>query len=54
MGQQQSKGELLYQQVSYGNSEGIRTLHRDGADLEVGSCQFLFNQIGFELIEIRV
>lgn len=35
MGQQQSKGELLYQQVSYGNSQGIRTLHRDGADLEV-------------------
>ncbi|KAG7578387.1 Zinc finger RING-type [Arabidopsis thaliana x Arabidopsis arenosa] len=34
MGQQQSKGELLYQQVSYGNSEGIRTLHRDGGDLE--------------------
>ncbi|XP_010466651.1 PREDICTED: putative E3 ubiquitin-protein ligase XBAT35 isoform X2 [Camelina sativa] len=34
MGQQQSKGELLYQQVSYGNSEGIRTLRRDGADLE--------------------
>ncbi|XP_023641749.1 putative E3 ubiquitin-protein ligase XBAT35 isoform X2 [Capsella rubella] len=34
MGQQQSKGELLYQQVSYGNAEGIRTLRRDGADLE--------------------
>ncbi|CAN8258381.1 unnamed protein product [Cochlearia groenlandica] len=34
MGQQQSKGELLYQQVSYGNAEGIRALRRDGADLE--------------------
>ncbi|KAL0857001.1 hypothetical protein Bca101_062155 [Brassica carinata] len=34
MGQQQSKGELLYQQVSDGNSEGIRALHREGADLE--------------------
>ncbi|CAH8384274.1 unnamed protein product [Eruca vesicaria subsp. sativa] len=34
MGQQQSKGELLYQQVSYGNSEGILSLHREGADLE--------------------
>ncbi|KAL1212886.1 putative E3 ubiquitin-protein ligase XBAT35 [Cardamine amara subsp. amara] len=34
MGQQQSKGELLYQQVSYGNAEGIRALHRDGAELE--------------------
>ncbi|CAA7012913.1 unnamed protein product [Microthlaspi erraticum] len=34
MGQQQSKGELLFQQVSYGNAEGIRALRRDGADLE--------------------
>ncbi|KAF8083206.1 hypothetical protein N665_0788s0006 [Sinapis alba] len=34
MGQQQSKGELLFQQVSYGNSEGIRSLHHEGADLE--------------------
>ncbi|KAK7268895.1 hypothetical protein RIF29_21604 [Crotalaria pallida] len=34
MGQSQSKGELLYQQVSYGNSEGIKALHREGAGLE--------------------
>ncbi|CAF2153294.1 unnamed protein product [Brassica napus] len=34
MGQQQSKGELLFEQVSYGNSEGIQSLHREGADLE--------------------
>ncbi|KAJ7979854.1 Ankyrin repeat-containing protein [Quillaja saponaria] len=34
MGQRQSKGELLYQQVSYGNTEGIKALHREGADLE--------------------
>ncbi|XP_056842361.1 putative E3 ubiquitin-protein ligase XBAT35 isoform X2 [Raphanus sativus] len=34
MGQQQSKGELLFQQVSYGNAEGIRSLRREGADLE--------------------
>ena len=35
MGQQQSKDELLYQQVSYGNTEGIKSLCRDGAGLEV-------------------
>ncbi|KAI4342671.1 hypothetical protein MLD38_027264 [Melastoma candidum] len=34
MGQQQSKDELLYQQVNYGNVEGIKALHRDGASLE--------------------
>ncbi|KAL1212887.1 putative E3 ubiquitin-protein ligase XBAT35 [Cardamine amara subsp. amara] len=34
MGIQQSKGELLYQQVSYGNSEVVRVLHQDGEDLE--------------------
>ncbi|CAN6551831.1 unnamed protein product [Malus baccata var. baccata] len=34
MGQQQSKDELLYQQVSYGNVEGIKALCRDGAGLE--------------------
>ncbi|KAL6989927.1 hypothetical protein U1Q18_015680 [Sarracenia purpurea var. burkii] len=34
MGQQQSKGELLYQQVNYGNVEGIKALHREGAGLE--------------------
>ncbi|KAF3456772.1 hypothetical protein FNV43_RR01426 [Rhamnella rubrinervis] len=34
MGQQQSKDELLYQQVSYGNTEGIKALCRDGARLE--------------------
>ncbi|XP_010527401.1 PREDICTED: putative E3 ubiquitin-protein ligase XBAT35 [Tarenaya hassleriana] len=34
MGQQQSKDELLYQQVSYGNAAGIKALRRDGAGLE--------------------
>lgn len=35
MGQQQSKDELLYQQVTYGNTEGIKALCREGAGLEV-------------------
>ncbi|XP_061364261.1 putative E3 ubiquitin-protein ligase XBAT35 [Gastrolobium bilobum] len=34
MGQGQSKSELLYQQVSYGNTEGIKALLREGAGLE--------------------
>ncbi|XP_047333927.1 putative E3 ubiquitin-protein ligase XBAT35 isoform X2 [Impatiens glandulifera] len=34
MGQQQSKDELLYQQVNYGNTEGIKSLRREGAGLE--------------------
>lgn len=34
MGQRQSKDELVYQQVSYGNSEGIKALCREGAGLE--------------------
>ncbi|KMT16606.1 hypothetical protein BVRB_3g048930 isoform A [Beta vulgaris subsp. vulgaris] len=34
MGQQQSKDELLYQQVAYGNIEGVKSLHREGAGLE--------------------
>ncbi|XP_051129350.1 putative E3 ubiquitin-protein ligase XBAT35 [Andrographis paniculata] len=34
MGQQQSKDELLYQQVSYGNVEGIKALRSQGAGLE--------------------
>uniref|UniRef100_A0A7C9CY52 RING-type domain-containing protein n=1 Tax=Opuntia streptacantha TaxID=393608 RepID=A0A7C9CY52_OPUST len=34
MGQQQSKDELLYQQVSYGNIEGIKSLRAEGAGLE--------------------
>ncbi|KAH9682010.1 putative E3 ubiquitin-protein ligase XBAT35 [Citrus sinensis] len=34
MGLQQSKEELLYQQVNYGNVEGIKALCRDGAGLE--------------------
>ena len=42
MGQQQSKDELLYQQVSYGNTEGIKALCRDGAGLEVIVDSFLF------------
>lgn len=35
MGQQQSKDELLFQQVNYGNTEGIKALCREGAGLEV-------------------
>ncbi|KAJ0775605.1 hypothetical protein HanOQP8_Chr03g0124671 [Helianthus annuus] len=35
MGVQQSKDELLYQQVSYGNSEGIKKLRSEGAGLEI-------------------
>lgn len=34
MGLQQSKEELLYQQVNYGNVDGIRTLRGQGAGLE--------------------
>ncbi|KAL6522757.1 hypothetical protein OROHE_016604 [Orobanche hederae] len=34
MGQQQSKDELLHQQVNYGNVEGIKTLRSEGAGLE--------------------
>ncbi|XP_011091307.1 putative E3 ubiquitin-protein ligase XBAT35 isoform X2 [Sesamum indicum] len=34
MGQQQSKEELLYQHVTYGDIEGIRALRREGAGLE--------------------
>jgi hypothetical protein len=35
MGLQQSKEELLYQQVNYGNVDGIRTLRGQGVGLEV-------------------
>ncbi|RAL38813.1 hypothetical protein DM860_013494 [Cuscuta australis] len=34
MGQHTSKDELLYQQVNYGNIEGIKALRGDGAGLE--------------------
>ncbi|OVA02390.1 zinc finger protein [Macleaya cordata] len=34
MGQQQSKDELLYQQVNYANIEGIKQLRNEGAGLE--------------------
>ncbi|RWW17882.1 hypothetical protein GW17_00018168 [Ensete ventricosum] len=34
MGLQQSKEELLYQQVNYGNIAGIKALHSQGAGLE--------------------
>ncbi|XP_073048849.1 putative E3 ubiquitin-protein ligase XBAT35 [Primulina eburnea] len=34
MGQQQSKDQLLYQQVNYGNIEGIKSLRTEGAGLE--------------------
>lgn len=35
MGQQQSKDELLHQQVLYNNVEGIKALAREGAGVEV-------------------
>ncbi|KAJ0769949.1 hypothetical protein HanLR1_Chr03g0118161 [Helianthus annuus] len=41
MGLQQSKDELLYQQVSYGNSEGIKKLRSEGAGVEVFVVKFL-------------
>lgn len=34
MGASASKEELLYQQVNYGNVEGIKSLHREGVKLE--------------------
>ncbi|XP_019452158.1 PREDICTED: putative E3 ubiquitin-protein ligase XBAT34 [Lupinus angustifolius] len=34
MGQSQSKDDLLFQQVNYGNIEGIKALHIQGAGLE--------------------
>ena len=34
MGLQQSKEELLYQQLNYDNVDGIQTLRAQGADLE--------------------
>ncbi|XP_020584919.1 probable E3 ubiquitin-protein ligase XBOS34 [Phalaenopsis equestris] len=34
MGVNQSKEELLYQQVNFGNIEGVKALHREGARLE--------------------
>lgn len=42
MGQQQSqsKDELLYDQVNYGNVEGIKALRREGAGLEVYDHKF--------------
>jgi hypothetical protein len=42
MGLQQSKEELLYQQVNYGNVEGIRTLRAQGAGLEVQDENLFF------------
>ncbi|KAK4382193.1 putative E3 ubiquitin-protein ligase XBAT35 [Sesamum angolense] len=44
MGQQQSKDELLYQQVNYGNVEGIKALRSQGAGLEDNTST------GFELL----
>lgn len=63
MGQQQSKDELLHQQVVYGNVEGIKALSREGAGLEwtdregktplIVACMFseLFN-VAKTLIEL--
>lgn len=39
MGVSQSKDELLYQQVGYGNVEGIRALRSQGAGLEVSAMK---------------
>ena len=56
MGQQQSKDELLYQQVSYGNAEGIKSLRREGAGLEVILLLFInhyfHNQINLTFFSI--
>ena len=56
MGQQQSKDELLYQQVSYGNAEGIKSLRREGAGLEVRLLLFInhyfHNQINLTFFSI--
>lgn len=43
MGQQQSKDELLFEQVNYGNTEGIKQLRRDGAGLEVSNRFIAFS-----------
>lgn len=37
MGAHQSKEELVYQHVNYGNIEGIKSLRREGAGLEVSN-----------------
>lgn len=42
MGAQQSKDALLYEQVNYGNVEGIKTLRRQGAGLEVTHILIIF------------
>nr|CAD1843731.1 unnamed protein product [Ananas comosus var. bracteatus] len=42
MGAQQSKDALLYEQVNYGNVEGIKTLRRQGAGLEVTHIRIIF------------
>lgn len=41
MGLRQSKDELLYHQVNYGNVEGIKALRREGAGLEVRRTMLL-------------
>ncbi|CAL1406653.1 unnamed protein product [Linum trigynum] len=47
MGQNQSKYELVYQQVSYGNAEGIKTLCREGTSLEVMPKQSIWRLNSF-------
>lgn len=55
MGQSQSKDELLHQQVSYGNVEGIKALHSQGAGLEVSYQTILANLCVYaHLIYLRV
>lgn len=55
MGAQQSKEELLYQQVNYGNIEGIRALRSQGAGLEVSHtitrrmCSVNYDMLEFQL-----
>ncbi|KAE8731526.1 hypothetical protein F3Y22_tig00002799pilonHSYRG00043 [Hibiscus syriacus] len=45
MGQQQSKDEMLYNQLNYGNVEGIKSLFREGASLEVSNKSPLWDSI---------
>lgn len=49
MGLQQSKEELLYQQVNYGNVDGIRTLRGQGAGLEVSRSARMANLLLFHV-----
>lgn len=53
MGQHQSKDELLYQQVSYGNVEVIKSLRNEGAGLEVRFRNYSFFSFRFVFIGVK-